>query len=175
MFVCDPKGMLGIPEWNLEPPSRNALRRFRDGYAARIRWPVPDSGNWEPIFEEAYRIGNVVVYIDEVYGVVDIGKKPGTYLMACYTRGRERGIGMVAATQRPTWVPLVIFSEAEWFFVFQLLLPDDRRRVAGFVGEQVEQRITDKHGFWTYNTAWNTPIYTDRFRPRQDSVERKAS
>lgn len=169
LLVLDPKGLLSpeaAPDWRLTDWTKAGAKRLEDGRPVRLRVPAPLDGDWEPYLMAAYRARNVVVYIDEAYGVVRQGKKLPPSLVALYTRGRELGIGMIAASQRPSWVPLEMMSEANKFFIFRLMLPEDRKRVAGFVGESAMGRIPDRHGFLTYSIDWDYPVYTPQLNVR---------
>ena len=172
LMACDPKGTLGRSkgqeDWNLEEWSDKARRRLLKGNEIRVRIPPPSpklsgkeiTGYWEQFFQYAYDAGNIVVYIDEMYGVLPrLGAPPTTYLNAIYTRGRELGIGVWAASQRPAWIPRTMLSEAETFFMFRLLYPNDRKLMAQIMGPAVLNDVRDEHGFWLYNVAWNQPVY----------------
>jgi len=185
LVVLDPKGMLRSHEeegayesWDLDEWSEPQEKLLVSGKPCRIRVPSPLDGRWDRYLWSVYRAGNCVLYIDEVYGVVPPGsRRPPDSLNAIYTRGRELGIGAVAASQRPVWVPMEIISECEWFFAFRLLLDDDRRRLASLMGPNVMQRIRDRYGFWTYNVEWDESIYTPQLEVepvRVKSRERSA-
>jgi hypothetical protein len=160
LVVFDPKGTLagkwGLLEWN----NRNA-KRLKKGDNLRLRIPAPLDGNWEPYFMACYDCHNLTVYIDEMYGVISRGK-PGQYLTALYTRGRELNIGVWASTQRPAWVPLFMLSEADWIFLFRLQLETDRKRVAEIMGDNVRDSVLTGHQVWVYNQAWDRPILYPR-------------
>src|SRR5437868_3266777 len=152
MVVFDPKGAfpgLQAPEWNLETWSERGRRKLLAGEDVRLRVPAPLDGNWAPYLQACWDAGDVLVYIDEIYGVVPPGKRPPDELVALYTRGREKGIGVWGATQRPVWVPLFCLSEADWIMTFRLNLPDDRRRIAQICGEDIETPIPI-YAFWIY-------------------------
>lgn len=165
VIVIDPKGSL-YGQWDLEEWSdRETVKRLDKGEPVRVRVPVPVTDDvqeaLEPVFYVAYAVGGVTVYIDELYGVLSEGKRPGKYFRALYTRGREFGIGVWAAVQRPTWVPLFTLSEAEWSFTFRLQMKEDRKRMAAIVGPELEQPIPseDPYGFWMYFANWESPVY----------------
>jgi hypothetical protein len=170
LVALDPKGTLGSvtsPGWNLTDWSDKGRKALLAGEPVRLRVPAPLNGDWTPYLWDVYRAGNVVLYVDEMYGVVPPGKAAPEPLIACYTRGRELGIGVHAATQRPAWVPLVTMSEADWFFVFRLTLDEDRRRLASFMGASVMSPIRDRYGFYSYHPEWDDPIYTPRLIVRK--------
>lgn len=158
LVVIDPKGSLR-GRWSLDPwDGGRSLERGR----ARLHVtapPVEDvTAYYEDVMATCYQIGNMVVYIDELY-LINNSNHPGTWLRALYTTGRELGIGVWACTQRPVWVPLFCLSESDWFFVFRLSLQDDRRRMAEIVGSDVLTPVQHPHGLWLSHITWDRPRY----------------
>lgn len=92
---------------------------------------------------------NVVIGVDELYNVAQ-GSTPGAGITALYTRGRSRRLSVIAATQRPVWVPLFCLSEASQFYVFSLSLPQDRARLASLGSQDLLDRPLDKYRFWWF-------------------------
>jgi hypothetical protein len=161
--VLDPKARINADEWRLRPWDREARMLLQNGEPIRtlIRAPIGPGAEeeWERAYMAVLNAGNCTMYVDEVYGVVETGK-PSPYLTAIWTRGRELGIGAYAASQRPVWVPIVMLSEAEHFFMFRLTVGDDRRRMAEFMGPTVMEVIkTDIHGLFYMKADWDTPTY----------------
>jgi energy-coupling factor transporter ATP-binding protein EcfA2 len=74
---------------------------------------------------ESYRKGNRIIFGDEVYG---LSKELGLdkELITLWSRGRSMGTGLWAATQKPTHVPLWMYSQAEHLFLHND--PDERAR-----------------------------------------------
>lgn len=171
LIVVDPKMSLGIPKWNLEPLDSKNLKELRKGESARVRiWQPPAFDNsgfpvWDAVFELAWELGNICVYIDEMYSVCNNGRMSWP-LRRLYTQGREPQIGVWASTQRPSFVPLEMFSEAEWDFTFMLRLEKDRKKIADGTGcTEILEPIRDIHGFWIYNELWSEAVYKDQFEP----------
>lgn len=161
LIVVDPKAKLD--DWDTMPFDREAYRLLADGHPVRTR-VIPDErvdpeDLYNRAFAIAYEVGDVAVYIDELYGAVPPGGRPSPVLSALYTRGREFGIGVWAATQRPVWVPLFALSESQHFFTFYLQLSEDRARMAAFQGEAVLEKITDAHGFFYSRAQDREPTY----------------
>lgn len=168
LVVLDGKGTLGTPEWNLTDWSDNIdlkdpSAEFRLRAVPGLKVDLTDY--WDTILEKCLRAGNVTVYIDELYAVVPPNKAASPTLFACYTRGREFGLGMWASTQRPVWIPLVSLSEAEHFFVFRLQLWEDKQRLAAFMGEGVLGAVTDEHGFYYMRAIDDEVTYYKQFNP----------
>ena len=156
LIVLDAKGTITGPEWRVEDfdGASRALRNPDSEF--RLRVPAPINGDWEPFLWAAYEAENCTVYIDEVYGV-ETGTKPSNALRACITRGRELGIGVWAATQRPSQIPLIILSEADWIFTFQLRLDVDRKRMAELIGPAALDPLSG-HNVVVYNDKLEKPV-----------------
>lgn len=171
LIVLDPKGMLredkrkekGLYSWRLTEwhgkDGAEVRKEMEEGGAGRLRCPAPIDGNWEPIFAWAYRLENVCIYIDEMYGVTE-GTRPGRWLRACYTRGAELNIGVWAAVQRPRDMPKIMLSEAGWRFMFQLTDPDDRLYMVRQMGgdERALWPMAERN-FWLYKNGWDRPEF----------------
>lgn len=175
LVVFDPKGSLkpdDRPDWNLEPWTEDSARKLRDR-STHIRLHVPGPGPtdddrtyWLPFMQWIWDSGNVTLYMDEAYGVVPFGSRPPNQLVALVTRGREKEIGVWTATQRPAWIPMILLSESEWLFAFQLLLAGDRNRLAEIGGPELSVPVVDEHGFYIFNAQWPRPIYVPRLLRR---------
>ena len=163
VVVVDPKGDDSIATWGLAPWDREARRLLRSGEPIRTRVLIPIGKEADEVFEEVFEfvlgVGNCTIYCDELYGIVSPGAKPGPFLTALWTRGRSLGIGAWASTQRPSWIPLFTRSEAQHYFIFRLLLRADRFSMTEVAGEEVMERITDKHGLFYMSPEWDAPIY----------------
>lgn len=161
LVVIDSKGSLG--HWRLDEPGDRDWRAFEQGEPGRYRILPPISDNpqvyYEALFEKLYGIGNLIVYMDEAYAVTPQGARPGKWLSALYTRGRELGIGTWSSTQRPAWIPGFLISEADVLIVFRLQLPEDRKKLAAVGGESMLTRVPDPHGFYLYRLEDEEPTY----------------
>lgn len=97
-----------------------------------------DEAYVDGFFEWCYTRQNTFVYVDEVYAVTERLEIPPHY-HAILTRGRERGNGLLSATQRPMLIPSVIMSESENWYVFRLGMDADRRKVEACIGLDADQ------------------------------------
>ncbi len=162
LIVCDSKSTLS--DWNTEDDDKFVRRRLLRSEDVRMRAIAPFEVDaldyWDMVFYFALNCGDVTVYIDELFAVNPPGDRTLESLLACYTRGREFGVGMWASTQRPAWVPLVAISESEYYFMFRLTLMDDRSRMAAFMTDVVLEPIKDRHGFYYMAAEEDEPSYT---------------
>lgn len=80
-------------------------------------------GIFRSVLRDTYRRGGFVVFADEVAGLMDLPNPvkggPGldVDLNRLWMRGRSMGTGLWAATQRPAWVPLNMYQQAEHLFL----------------------------------------------------------
>lgn len=110
-----------------------------------------DASLQDRFFEWIYTRRYTRLYIDEASALRG-GTNPSYHLQACLCRGRERGIGVITGTQRPSRVPVILMSEAEHFYIFRLNMLTDRQRVYEMTGISVnEQTDLMQHEFFYYN------------------------
>lgn len=110
-----------------------------------------DAKAQDAFFEWVYFRYNTRLYIDEAYAILG-GTNPSFHLLACITRGRERGISTVIATQRPKRIPLITMSEAEHYYIFRVQMNEDRQRVYELTGLTVEDQIDlNQFEFYYFN------------------------
>ena len=165
LMVLDPKAMIDPAEWHLDWVDSGGLRDLMKGKDARLLVRTYDTQEWNVYLQAAWEASNTVVYIDELYALVEFGRvAPPKILSQLYTQGRERLVGVWGATQRPAWVPMFTLSECDWFFAFRTQLQDDRKRLAEMMGPEVLDPIpvSDPHGFWMYYMSWENPLYVDQ-------------
>lgn len=143
-----------------------SVRALRRGENRRIRVPDPQGGmaGWIPWLKLLWELGNVTGYIDEINLVVYPRRVPPIEFSRLYQQGRERGIGIWGATQRPVNIPLICVTEAEWLFEFRLGNKQDRRLIADYGDDtgRMAEPINDEHGFLTFNQSWRKAVYTPK-------------
>jgi energy-coupling factor transporter ATP-binding protein EcfA2 len=74
---------------------------------------------------DSYKRGNRIVFGDEVYGLAT-ELKLHRELVTIWSRGREMGTGLWAASQKPSHIPLWAYSQASHLFLY--FDPDERAR-----------------------------------------------
>lgn len=122
---------------------------------------------YDEVYGWAYKRGQrgkkLHVYTDETYLTMKSNRSPD-WQRACITCGRELGIGMTFATQRPSGIDLRIYTESEHKVCFYLAHTDDRKRMAQEMGKIVltdpvivAERLDQEgkphpHAFWRWNS-----------------------
>jgi DNA helicase HerA-like ATPase len=152
--AIDPKQTLGaggerrgahLPGYELAATPRDlerlARRKEHIQYRPDLKHQNPD--DWERIYDWIYRRGSTFVYTDEIFDIHHWSRPPNSF-RRCITSGRELGIGMLHATQRPRGIDRRIITEAERFYVFHLRDPDDQR----FLRSRIGIGRLPSFGFW---------------------------
>jgi superfamily II RNA helicase len=71
---------------------------------------------------------------------------------ACLTQGRSKRIPMIVLSQRPVWLSRFVFSEADFFQVFDLTHSQDMAKVREYIRDdsrnQLERPLKDFHSFY---------------------------
>lgn len=137
--VIDPKGLLDWKGYERTTKLRETLRSKADKiiYAPEAD-ELRNESYIDAFFAWVYHRKNTFLYIDEVYAVSYRNEIPPHY-HSILTRGRERGNGLLSATQRPMLIPNVIMSESENWYVFRLNMEGDRKKIEQAIGLPQEE------------------------------------
>lgn len=153
--VYDAKISDSISEWD-EQTFISDFTELTQSEARRIVYrpdyrEAVDSVAQDSFFEWVYLRQHTRLFVDEAYAITG-GTNPSFHFQACLTRGRERGISTIIATQRPHRIPLVTLSEAEHYYIFRLQLLKDRQRVEEITGITAEaQTDLEDYQFFYFN------------------------
>lgn len=154
--VYDNKPSDAISLWSDTQVAYNSFDELEDASEERLIYTPPlketlDATLQDKFFEWIYTRRYTRLYIDEASALRG-GTNPSYHLQACLCRGRERGIGVITGTQRPSRVPIILMSEAEHFYIFRLNMLMDRQRVYEMTGISVdEQTDLAQYQFFYYN------------------------
>jgi DNA helicase HerA-like ATPase len=88
-------------------------------------------------FKSVWEHENLGVFIDEGY-MIDPRSQ---WFNACLTQGRSKHISMIILSQRPVWLSRFVFSEADFFMVFDLTHVKDMEKVREYVRDDDRQLL----------------------------------
>jgi len=91
-----------------------------------------------------WRQENTGVYVDE-------GLMIGLYnpaFRSLLTQGRSKHIPMIILSQRPAWLDRFVFSESDFFQVFQLNHSEDRKKMMGYVPANIAAPLPQYHSYY---------------------------
>ena len=148
--VLDVKGEMTNRDWPgfVIFDSFDKLRKADKSITKRIYQPnihEQDLEHYEKFFSWIYYRKNTCVYIDEVLGICRNYKDIPFYYKGILTRGRQRGIACLQATQTPMDIPHSILSQSELYYVFFCKMPQDREKIEKITGipAETQQRLSD--------------------------------
>ena len=168
--VYDPKHSRTLGEWRNQTIIYSSIKDARDSdfnlpltltesEAPRIMYrpsleEADDEEQQKEFFRWIYWRKHCRVFVDECSALLG-DSSPNRYLKGCLTRGRELGISVLAATQRPVSIPLITMSEASRLYVFRLNLEEDRRRIAKITGISDDEQLELKQFEFFYYDVIN--------------------
>jgi hypothetical protein len=121
-----------VEEVKVEPKIRAVRYVPRPSEYSGEKW----NALWKKLF---YYRNSLIVYIDETVAMDSLFGirrfEEGNFFRAYLTRGRAKNKAAIMASQRPVNIPRDIIGQAEWFYVFDLPLKDDRQTMSGTIGE----------------------------------------
>ena len=154
---CTYGGSEGEPGYTMvhSPKSLRGLRSSIDFIQYRPDENHQTVADYDEVYKWCYRRQKLMIYSDEAF-LVHHGSYAPDWLRACVTCGRELGIGMITATQRPRGIDLRLMTEAEIFAAFDLRHRDDRKRMAEMGGDEFMIR-PPRHAFWVWRAGDQQP------------------
>lgn len=149
--------MRAFPMVNWEPP------RFPGVYRRSVTPYDVDAGRVDELLLKIHARGGCGIFVDEGY---ELGNSHAFKIVL--TQGRSLEIPMIVCTQRPKLVPIAVFSEANFFMVYNMSNPDDKILTAKYVGRKEPlQRLPRFHFYW-YDVVEDTLL---KMRPVPDRLD----
>lgn len=165
--VYDPKASEAISKWTNTQKQYTTFAQVEYAEENRIIY-TPDvyeeqnAQIQDDFFSWVYWRYYTRLYIDEAYALIG-GTRPSRHLLACLSRGRERGISTITSVQRPRNFPIVLMSEAEHSYIFSLRTPEDRERIEEYTTLSVDAQM-DLKDFEFYYFNIRTGLYPRKLK-----------
>lgn len=93
--------------------------------------------------------GNTILWIDELMSIGSVNSFPRE-LGRIMTQGRSKNVAVWACTQRPSGIPSCVPSNSSYFFIFDLTLPQDRKKLVDVTGIPDMYELPTGYNFWYY-------------------------
>jgi hypothetical protein len=107
-----------------------------------------DEEHIEEWFRQVWERENLGILIDEGY-MIDPRSQ---WFNACLTQGRSKRIEMIILSQRPVWLSRFVFSEADFFQIFDLTHVKDMDKVREYIRDderlQLERPLAPYHSYF---------------------------
>ena len=105
--------------------------------------------NFNRFFRWIFERGNCILWIDELMSIGTVQKYPRE-LGRLMQQGRSKGIGVWSCTQRPSGIPSIVPASCSYFFVFDMSLPQDRKKLVETTGMLEMYDMPTGFNFWYY-------------------------
>lgn len=120
---------------------------------------------YDALMKYVYERENTILWIDELMSVAESPSRYPRYLKALMTRGRSKNVAVWALTQRPMDIPSIIFANTTHFFVFNLMLPQDRKKMVEGTGYPEFLENPGQYNFWYLKVGANREPIRARLSP----------
>lgn len=108
---------------------------------------------YNALFKFVYERENTILWIDELMSVAESATKYPLYLKAIMTRGRSKNVSVWSLTQRPVDIPSICTANSTHFFVYDLMLEQDRYKMSQVTGMPEMRERPGKFNFWYYRNG----------------------
>lgn len=115
-------------------------------YMADIDWDLVSPDEVNELLRRVKSRGSCGLFIDEG---TELGYSSA--FKSCLTQGRSLQIPMIICTQRPTDITVYAFTEANYYMIFDLNRPEDKKKVAGYCGRKEDLPELPRYHFWWYD------------------------
>ena len=99
-------------------------------------------------FKRVWQQEDMGILIDEGYRI----DQHDEWFNGCLTQGRSKHISMIVLSQRPVWLSRFVFSEADFFQIFDLTHEKDRDKIGEYIRDderdQLEVPLEDFHSLY---------------------------
>lgn len=123
----------------------------------REDWPKL-VGAAEEFYRDAYGRDQRLLDVNELADFYQMGKINDIFWLVARS-GREKGVGLVAESQRPRYIPVTVLTEMKQVFLFELDNVDDMKRMYDMGIPKGVAPVTREHIFfhWNKKLKWAAP------------------
>lgn len=133
--------------------------------------PHPQDGEaLAGMLQRVWEKENIGVWIDEGYMMSESPAVEKRFV-SLLTQGRSKRIPMIVLSQRPVWISRFVFSESDFYQIFQLQDKRDVQTIASFIPPNTYIRLPDYHSIY-YDVGRNDVSYLAPV-PSEDSILEK--
>lgn len=149
----------GVPQKDL-----SVVRALDDLYLAETKkivyvppYEEQDEEHFNAFFNFCFERQNTLIWIDELMSIGTPHRYPRG-LGRVYTQGRSKNVGVWACSQRPSSVPAIATANSTYFFIFDLPLLNDRKRLVDATGMEEILELPHGNNFWYYKLGDSYPV-----------------
>ena len=101
-------------------------------------------------YQGAYGKEQRLIYVNELADFFQVGKTSNIFWLIARS-GREKGVGLLAESQRPRYIPVPILTEMKQVFLFELDNVEDMSRMYDMGLPKTVAPITREHIYFYWN------------------------
>ena|SRR5271165_567018 len=109
--------------------------------------PEPDDENMREFLTRIWQREGTGVYLDEGY-MIGENKKVEQRFKTLLTQGRSKHIPMIVLSQRPVWISRFVWSESDFYQVFDIAMEDDIDTIQRMLPKGSFRRMPDFHSVY---------------------------
>lgn len=109
--------------------------------------PHPSDDSFADFLDRIWQQENTGVYIDEGYMMGENSKIENRFV-TLLTQGRSKRIPMIVLSQRPVWMTRFVWSESDFFQIFQLTSKKDEKTIEDILPQNTNFSLPDYHSVY---------------------------
>jgi hypothetical protein len=107
------------------------------------------------------------VFVDEGYMVCGPSNQNSAF-RSLLTQGRSKHIPMIILSQRPVWMDRFVFSESDFYQVFQLNHSGDRKKIMEYIPADLSRPLPKYHSY--YHDVAENETFVVRPVPTEEDI-----
>jgi len=124
--------------FNVQYVSAEVLAEFSESPCEEFRLGVYSPYDTNVLTAAAYLVGNCFLVLEEISTLYNIGARIHGPLQEAVLLGRQRALSVLAISQRASYIPITLRSQASRIISFRQQEPSDIKWLADFMGKQAE-------------------------------------
>jgi hypothetical protein len=109
--------------------------------------PEPDDPRMFDFLTRIWQRTHIGVYLDEGYMIAE-NKNAEKRFKTLLTQGRSKHIPMIVLSQRPVWISRFVWSESDFYQVFDIAMEDDVDTIERMLPKGAFVRMPDFHSIY---------------------------
>lgn len=130
-----------------------SLEQLDDIETKKIIYVPPyDEQNTETFdrfFNWVFERGNTIIWVDELMSIGTVQSFPRG-LGRVMQQGRSKNVAVWSCTQRPSGIPSCVPANSSYFFIYNMALPQDRKKMVETTGMPQILEMPGIFNFWYY-------------------------
>ena len=143
--------------------------------------PHPSDPTFGDFLERIWQRENTGVYVDEGFMMGENSKVENRFI-TLLTQGRSKHIPMIVLSQRPVWMTRFVWSESDFFQVFQLTTKKDEKTIEDILPSNTVLNLPDFHSVY-YDVGKkrisymgpvpDAPVIIDKIQERLSEIRKR--